>query len=154
MLLLLFGTGPDSVFFADMVGEDAILITLDQELVVDAAFKDVSNYSVQVISGVGEVSVRRVIFPATDRTTTQILLSVDRPVEGTRYRVTMGPLRSRSGVLVNGVVDFIGRRTKLGSMLQAIPHHWDTSPGALMRSTLAAISIEDDRIGGSRKDRL
>lgn len=156
-----YGDGPDGDVYgpyeaigADMLGEDVVVLTLNNTVVVNDNFRDVNNYSISIVEGTGAISVRAVIIPKNKLTTNQIILEVDRPTKGTTYEVSINNLDTTDGLGVTGSAAFIGRRTKLESMLKSLAQHWDKRPNSVIRNFLAAISIEDDRIGGSRLDDL
>ena len=145
--------GSDESISADMLGEDVIVLTLSNTVVVNNSFKDLANYTISIVEGSGQpVAVRRILPPTDQLTTTQVVIEVDRPTKGTTYKVTVSSLETVDGLDVEGTGVFVGRRTKLESMLRSLARHWDTRPNSLVRNFLAAISLEDDRIGGSRSD--
>lgn len=146
--------GPDESISIDMLGDNVLVLTLNTTVVVNDLFRDTSNYDVSIAEGTGaEVRVRKVLPPVSGLTTTQVRLEVDRPTKGVTYRVSVSGLLSKDGLDVNGGGIFIARRTKLETMLRSLARHWDDRPESLLRNFLAAISIEDDRIGGSILDR-
>lgn len=138
----------------DQVGIDVVRIQFPYEVVIDRFYRDVTSYVITVERGFGEISVREAIPPTDGLTTSEVILYVDQPTKGTTYRIDITQLRQRDGTAVVETGRFEGRRTKLETMLQGVPSHWDKRPTSVMRNILAAISIEDDRIGGSRSDRL
>ncbi len=138
---------------ADMLSNDTLVLTLSAFVVVDSAFFDINNYSVSVVSGSGPVSIREVFTPKNNITTTdQIIVSVDKPTIGTHYQLHVGDLHGLTGALVGGSGDFIARRTKTQSLVDSLPHHYDTRYASVIRQILTAVGISDDLIGGSRSD--
>lgn len=139
----------------DMIGADALLYNFDRSVVIDSSLLSVENYTLEVVSATGSsIRVRKIIPPTDGLVTQSVILYVDQPTKGARYRLTSTNLRDRAGTKFGQVIDFIGRRTKLEGMLRSLPQHWDKRPDSVFRSILSAVSIEDDRIGGSRSDSL
>lgn len=146
--------GPDEAIRSDILAENVIILQLDSPVVVNNDFLSLSNYSISLIEGPGnQVNVRSIIRPQ-GLTTSTILLEIDPPTKGATYQVGVGSLDSESGSTIEGFSVFIARRTKLDNMLRFLPNHWDSRPRSLIRQVLTAISIEDERIGGSRSDEI
>jgi hypothetical protein len=134
------------------LAEDVLEVVFERGVVVDAKFTDLTNYDIVVVSGTGDIAIRSVLAPTDSRVTNKIILRVDKPTEGTHYRVSVTGLSGRDGAVVGGSSDFIGRRTKGGDMIRSMPSHYDTRVGSILGAVLTAIGIEDDIIGGSRSD--
>lgn len=146
-------SGPTKVTI-NPVGADVVRLVFPFELVINTAYRDPGSYSVSVEKGSGSIAVREAIPPTDGLTASEVILYLDRPTKGTQYRVDITGLLRRNGDAVTAFGRFQGRRTKLETMLRGVPQHWDKRPKSVMRNVLAAISIEDDRIGGNQDDRL
>lgn len=146
--------GPEETIRADMLGDDVVVLYLNDTVVVNSAFLDKTNYTISVLEGSGAISIRNILPPKTALTTNKIIIELDKPTKGTKYQILVSNLTTPSNTSVTGPAKFIGRRTKLATMLRGLAPHWDTRPTSLLRGLLAAVSIEDDRIGGSRSDDL
>lgn len=140
---------------AEPLTDDTVRFTFESEIVLDSRSTDLSAYEISVVSGPGEpVSIREVLIPQDSRTSTFVILVVDKPSHGTHYRVTATGINGRDGGTVTGAGDFISRRTKTEDILRTIPGHYNTAAPSLLRAVFTAIGIEDELIGGSRNDLL
>lgn len=141
------------MFQINQIGPDTIRVQLSDTVVVNSAYTSLDTYTISSITGGGDISVRSVVVPV-GFTTTDVILYVDKPVKGTIYELTINALRRRDGAAIIDSARFEGRQTKGENMLKEIPSHWDTRPTSIVRNVITAIAIEDDKIGGSRDDRL
>lgn len=150
---ILFTFSVEEAPYVDPLADDMVRIIFDSEIVADSAALNPENYTISLVDGGGEaVSVRRVLLPTNSRTTSEVILVVDKPTHGTHYRVSATGLKGRDGSPVGGTSDFIGRRTKTEEMLRSIPNHYNTGADSIIRAVVTALGIEDDYIGGSRSD--
>lgn len=85
----------------------------------------------------------------------RIFLIVAPPDPNTSYFLSFSPINTPSGLVETfPSCVFVGRPTKIDSMLSTRPQRYDTRPQALLRHVLNAIGREDDRIGGARHDQI
>ena len=149
---IVFSFSVEELPSVEVLSENTIHVVFEEEVVVDSTFRDLSRYDVSVVSGSGDVAVRMVLVPTRARATDQVVLVLDKLTGGTHYRVTVSGLNGRSGSLVGGTSDFVGRRTKGGDMLRSMPSLYNKQPGSIINAILVAVGREDDLIGGGRDD--
>ncbi len=131
---------------------NTLRVTLSEQVIVDAVYRSPDSYSVSIVEGEGPVSVRRVLVPRSDvLAINEIVLVLDKPTEGTHYRVSVLGLNGRDGAKVGGVGEFIASRTKVGNMIRAMPLHFDRRPESVIVAILTAIGQSDETIGGDQR---
>jgi|688.fasta_scaffold02732_19 hypothetical protein len=157
--LPMFLPGP-AVGSATFIAEDLIRLDLSAQARVDSEYLDVNNYSIALRSDTpkpgDEVRVLEVL-PPTDAnvvTTQYVYLLTTRHTLGAYYAVTLsGALVDSAGTQVYlPPASYAARVTKTMQVLKSIPSHFDTRNTSILRNLLTAISLQDDQIGGSRKD--
>lgn len=157
--LPMFLPGP-AVGAATFISEDLIRLDLPAAARIDAQYLEKSNYSIAVRPDTPkageEVSVLAVLPPAdTSAVTSQyVYLSTTRHTLGAYYALTIsGSLVDSAGAQVYlPPASYAARVTKTMQMLKSLPAHFDMRNESLIRNLLTAISLQDDQIGGSRKD--
>lgn len=143
----------------DPVAQDVVKIILEDEIVVDSAYLDPANYSIQPVTP-GDIIPRiRAVLEPNSAVTTTILLQIDKPTEGGKYFLEADNLHDRNGgtlqILEADLVTFVARFTKTDSMLRSLPDHFDPRPKeSLIRNLLTAITMSDELIGGSKDEPL
>lgn len=153
-----YGPSSDSTALGtlDLTAANQLTLTFDGDIRVNEALLDPANYIVAPEDTFPTTSIRVLeVLPLQDGslTTRKIELRIDSLEIGTRYAIQANNLTDRSADSV-AVVSFIidGRITKLDSMLEGIPSHFDRRHSSTIRNILGAISNQDDLIGGSRKE--
>lgn len=148
-----YGPTPN-VLSVDVLTSTLIRFNLDAPIIVDDAFRALDNYIVVNEDYTQELIIKRVLPPVGARTTTEVLVVIDRMTDGTKYLAGLKELTSAEGLGVTGIANFFGRVAKAEVMLKGAPSHFDTRPDSLIGSVLTAIGLSDDKIGGTRSDDL
>lgn len=138
---------------ADVWGRDLLAIVFAEPMRVDALLRDRGAYS--IVDPDGNDPEVRDVFVGHDAATTQIWLETSPLVVGTTYAVQYQNLYAVTGLGISPTAcEFIGRETKIDSIVDARPRMYDVRARARYRWLLNAIGREDDLIGGSRSDRF
>lgn len=141
------------------IGPTLIRLNLDAPVRIDNVYASAGNYTIQVHSDTpmpGDlVSVLEVLIPLDSGTVTySVFLRTTPHTNGAYYTVTYAALYDTAGhgMPAYATVPYASRDTKTQQMLRSVPGYLDTRETSLFRNLLTAISLEDDRIGGSRHD--
>lgn len=151
--------GPTSATSSDItdvhvIHKDKIRIGFNVDLVVNDALLDLSSYSIKLDNGVGsEIAFTRVVRPK-GLVTDALFLITQPQTMGAQYTITLSNLPKKDGGLLSGSVSFISHRTKAANVLSVVHTSLDKSPESPVRAILEALTLEDERIGGARNDRL
>ena len=137
----------------DIYSNRLVRFLFDDEILVNDAYNDPTNYRVQVINGSGPVEVVGVL-PINKNTSLDVILITQPLTAGTTYVATAISLTDRNDVSALYFGNFIARVTKIDSVLRSIPKHFDKRSTSLLSSMLQAVGKSDDTIGGSRKDSI
>lgn len=155
-----WGTGDvppaDGVVTAvDVLTSTLILVRFASAMKNDSRLQDPLSYSV-VSTSLGTAVTIRSVETDTSASTTDVLLNLSAIAVGTTYTLTVTGMRTATGGVMSSSnrVQFIGRITKADSAINGTTRIYNTQPGAIYRNIILAITKEDDRIGGSRNDRL
>lgn len=139
-----------------VIAHDIIRVVFNMNMKSDAAMALKTNYIVDESGGNGiPVVVRGVLVPRGTTVDTIELVVSDFTV-GEKYYVIANNLVTPAGVSISefNAAPFIGRRTKVDSMMESMPALYNLNPGSDLRGLFNAIGMADDLIGGSRNDRL
>lgn len=119
----------------------------------DMALK--TNYTVTPQGSGIPVQVNKVLVPK-GTTVEYIQLVITDFTIGEEYLVVANNLTTPQGNQISefNAAPFIGRRTKVDSMLDSMPAIYDLSPEEPLRMLFNAIGMASDLIGGSRNDTL
>ena len=132
-------------------------IELSDEVLVDDAYYDITNYTLS-----DGLTVTKVLELNDEVSASLNIILVTAPmIMGTQYTVTIDGIRDKTykATIADGVAsgltgDFQARVTKLDSILRSIPSHYDKRNTSLIHAIMTAISVSDDIIGGSRNDSI
>jgi hypothetical protein len=156
----------------DYVEADIVRLTLSFRAKVDSNYLNPNNYVISsyVVSPVlaRPVTVQEVIAinnfgpdalgvpPEPAIASNLVYLKTTPHSMGANYQVTYTTLFSTDGgtVTPNDPVPYQVRITKVDSILKSLPPHIDRRPKAIVRSILGAIGLQDDKIGGSKKEQF
>lgn len=142
--------GPDvDILGAELIAPDTVRINFESAIVVNDEYNNSSNYEVSIVAGNGQDVAVRSVLPIFADTTNEVILVIDKVSEGTIYQITISSLSSVTGQSAVGVAQFVGRRTKVQSLINKLPTHFNTLPTSCIRSVLTAIGLADEQIGGS-----
>lgn len=159
---LVFPLGGDLVTFPNfiesisIVAQDTIAINFMGDMAVTSENIKISNYTVTPLDGGIPVTGIRVLLNSGPANSI-IYLKISQPSLGALYSVTVNNLTTIDGAVLSGNTssgEFIPRITKLDNMISSRKSLFDLSSGSIIREMLTAFALEDDLIGGSRKDRL
>lgn len=141
------------------IGNTYIRLNLNTQVIVNAAYLSTANYSISVLPSTpiagDAVRVVRVIAPAREALKVDyIYLETTPHTNGAYYQVNFTTLNTLDGAAGVGSssTSYASRVTKTMSTLKSLPSHFHKGLDALLHATIAAISIQDDDIGGSRSD--
>lgn len=157
-LLILFGGGgvPPELQFVDVdvLSRRLILLKLQDEVVVNADYFDINNYTISVVEGTGPVEIVRILpFKDGSRVTRDIIIETQPMTYGVTYSISINAVYNRTGVaLIANDIKIDSRFTKVDSILRSIPKHYDKRPTSNLAGVMLAIGRQDDLIGGSRDD--
>jgi hypothetical protein len=154
--------GDISVSSVRFISPTYIRVHLNTQVIVNSFYLDPENYTIALRSDstiAGDaVGVVRVFAPANEVLIADyIYLETTQHTDGALYDISFTSLQTLDGVTGSGVsapAGYASRVTKTMSSLKSIPSHFDKRLDALLHAVVAAISIQDDIIGGSRSDRL
>lgn len=159
-----------SILSVDYVEADIVRLNLSFYAKVDADYLNPQNYSISgyVVSPITTISVTvQEVIPVNNFGTAYLNLPVEPALStnvvylrttrhsiGGNYEVNYSTLHSTDGVEVpsSAAVPYQARITKVDSILKSLPPHFDRRPRGLARAVLAAIGLQDDKIGGSKKE--
>lgn len=156
LLILFDADGATSIAAINVVDINVLTkrlvrIEFDDEVVVNDNYNDVNNYSINVVSGSGDVRVVGVL-PINTDTSLDLILITDPMTPDTRYEVSIDSLQTRDGLDFSVLGEYVARVTKGDSILRSIPQHYDRRSTSNLHKILMAMSSEDDLIGGSRSE--
>lgn len=138
----------------DVWAQDLIEVRFSENLKNDVLIQAHEAYMITPEDGGQDTEVTGVQCedtPAIDR----VWLIVTPFQIGKTYVISFQNLFAVSGLVVTPqITKFVGRRTKIDSLVSSRPGMYDVTPGAMMRKLLNAVGRSDDLIGGSRKDRI
>lgn len=160
---VVYGSSSAEIDAIDILDQNKIRVTFTNPVVINEALVDVENYVIEFSDNPGftDVEVLEVLPSVPDTsapdktqvsatTTTELELLTSYHSPGQSYDITISNLLASDGSGVPSVTnEAVARRTKVETILRSLPAHFDKRPGSNIRSTLTAIGIEDDRIGGS-----
>lgn len=162
-----YGTGvvygqlkPIDVTAVDIITPKLVKITYNTTVVCDPSYFDINSYSV-VVQETGAIEAKpvRVLQLYNDNLDTKrlssnfTLLVMDNLTEGTRYQFTVNGVRTTQGLIMASTPYSREKvKTKTQVTTRLLPSHFDTRPDSLIGSILTAITIQDDLIGGARKE--
>jgi hypothetical protein len=140
------------------IARDLLKLTLKTAVIVNSGYTNPSSYLIIPVGGATAVNIIKVLVIRSDlRATSDIYLNITNPQLGAIYNVDIVPSSLQyidGSPVVAGAVPFEARITKTDKMLKSLPSHYDTNPTSTIRNLITAISVQDDIIGGSRKDFL
>lgn len=139
----------------DVLAKDELIVFFSSSVKNDANLQNPANYTVAPEFDGQAVTVKKV-HTGHEVYTDVVYLEITAFTVGEQYQVTV----SNSIVGVDGVAlsasedsaRFIGRRTKVDSILASLPKAYDKRPGSVIRCLLAAVAREDDILAGSQQD--
>ena len=148
-----------SISSVTYIATDLIRLNLSFSARIDSDYKNIVGYYItghagSPIAGVS-VTVLEVLIPKNDVVVSPfVYLRTTMHTLGAEYEVNYGKLYNAQGILVppGANVPYESRTTKTMQMLKSLPSHFDQQVESLIRNLTTAISLEDDTIGGSRKD--
>ena len=154
-------TGVD-VSDIDIITPKLVKITYTTEMVLNPAYFDIENYSIQFYNSAStDARPRRVLQLYQENSADEALVHIttmlvtDPLTEGQRYTFMVNGLISRGGVeLASTPMSRTVVRTKTQTILRTLPDHFDKRPESKIANILAAIGISDDLIGGSKREEL
>jgi hypothetical protein len=141
----------------DVIARDQIVLEFNAPMRNEPALLDVANYAITPVGAGQSVNVISVL-SGNRVNPTQIQLIITNFSIGEKYLITVS-----SGIhVVDGTSldasgrtgHFVGRRTKIDSLISSRPQMYDVRPTSVLRTILTAIGRQDDLLGGSRKDYL
>ena len=146
------------IYSVQFITPNLILLGLNSEVVVNTTYLNPLNYSISLASdtplyGVPVAPVA-VLAPANNVVKANyVFLTTTGHTDGSYYTVGFNQLTVLSGAvsLASALTPYASRVTKTMNV-NRIPSHFDTRPTSLLGSTLEALSVQDDKIGGSRSD--
>lgn len=128
-----------------------IRINFGLNAITDDAIRTLSNYTVTPItSGADSVEVKKITgVDFDDPYLTYVDLEITKPTEGALYQVTVVNLTDdNEQTIINNTAQFLAHRTKTDSIIEGFPRTYSTTVEGTLRGILAAISLEDELIGG------
>lgn len=136
----------------DIIGEKLISVTFDRMMKNGTQLKLKTNYTVTP-SGTGNTVVVEGILSGTEVQTNSVILVVTRMTVGETYTVEANNVFSAAGEIIDITKNsstLVSRLTKHDFIHGDKPSMYDKSPDSILSSILAAISLEDDKIGGNK----
>lgn len=137
----------------DVVAADMLIIYFNKDAKNNAALANPGNYSVVPVAGGQPVNVLSVQ-TGNEIRTRYITLHITPFTVGEDYTVTAVNLKAADGTDITpggSVSEFTGRQTKTDLAIAYRGNILSRDPNSIIRNILTAISLEDDRIGGSRR---
>lgn len=137
-----------------------VRLTLSGEVLINDAFYNANNYSILFYrDNKTDAKAKRILtvyVPNSSEealTTNKILVETDPLTIGTRYTFSVTGLLDRNNTLISQrEVHKQSRRTKTQLSLHGVPSHFTTKFDSSMGTMVSAITVADDRIGGSEKE--
>ncbi len=139
----------------DVISSDVIKLSFSHDLANNAALTTTANYTV-VNAGVPPVVVTGVV-PVKTPSTDTVYVKVRGTTPGATYTASVANLVSSAGLVLSDrsySALFKSRITKTDSAMDNLPSMYSRDPTSLVGGLLFAITMSDDLIGGSRRDRL
>ena len=157
-------------FTVDYIAQDLIKLNLGFSARVDATYLNPANYQITPynISPIAAISVaveeviavnnygKNVIASPVNAAVAAsvVFLRTTRHAPGANYEVTFTELHTTNGSIItqDTAVPYQARITKVDSILKSAPAHFDRRTSSIIRNILSAIGVQDDQIGGSKKE--
>jgi hypothetical protein len=134
-----------------VVSKDVIKIEFSSSLSASKDFWKTSSYSISDVNGSTAVEVKEVR-PVYSKTTTHIYLKTNGLKWGNTYSVVIAADKIydiNGNALPTDSSTFFMERTKTDSIISSLSNMYDVKVGTNLRSLIEAITIEDEKIGGS-----
>jgi hypothetical protein len=142
---------------ADVWASDMIELAFDQPMANNDDLINPLNYTVTSDDS-GDISTVLSVRTGNEPFANNLFLILSHFIVGEKYTVIVNEsLISIDKVFINDIfrtTKFIGRRTKIDSVISAKPDMFNMSPDSIYRNITNAIHRADDLIGGSRNDIL
>lgn len=148
-----------SLSSVDVWAYDYLMLQFNQDILVNSYVTNVNNYTITATNPSEALPVTVIeVHQGNQSTNDQIFLIVSPFTIGQEYTITVSPfIRNPTGHALgelNNYGKFVGRTTKIDTVITTRPSWYDTRPKSLFRVISNAIGRSDDLIGGSRHDRL
>ena len=154
-------TPPDvadgTILSVEMLSSSSMLLTFDREMKNEAALQDTNSYTITAAGSGRAVNVTDVLV-SNDDATDEVVIVFSEPTVGEQYTITA--LESLQGAdehtldPTDNFKYFETRETKMNGFLNHLPLMFSRNLRTSMGVLLQALAREDDKIGGSRDDRL
>lgn len=151
---------PLHLLWADPWALDYIELRFSGRMSADGVLRAVSSYSIAPLSTAAPVTIFGVDV-GTEATTDRVFLWCSSLTEGVLYALSVtGAVRDAAGgAVVSSWAQFYGRRTKIDSMLAALPPVYEKSPSpapdqGVHRKMVNMVGRAFDLAFGSRRDQL
>lgn len=137
-----------TITYVEAIAKDTIKIHFTEEAVVNALYRDISNYAIE--DGLGNPLTITSVIRTNSDTCPYVMLATFAQTEGSEYQVSIQKINSRTGSIIdNPVALWTYQRTKVDSMLSSMPAVYDTKPTSNIRAILNAIGMAANTIGGT-----
>jgi hypothetical protein len=149
--LVLMQQSPGNLERVDIISKTLLKAVFSVNVKNNYLLTLIDNYVIN--NGLEVLQVLPTIGPSVDH----VLLRTNEPILGTNYTLTVENFTTTEGISIslgNNSQDFTSRETKLDSMKSQLSSMYNMEEDSTLYNILAAISIEDDLIGGSRNDDL
>ncbi|MCF6205333.1 MAG: hypothetical protein L3J47_00370 [Sulfurovum sp.] len=132
-----------------MLATDLLQVNFNVLMKIDGFLSDPSNYTLLDNFSV-PMGIRKVVVPIGG-TAIFVLLYTDKVVQSLLYTLDILNLRTTKGDtvdLLNSKIEFAGAYTKLDSSRSIQQKMYTKDAGSMLTSLMAAITSEDNKIGG------
>jgi hypothetical protein len=149
------GTPPSDIEVedTDVIASDMISITFNKDAKNNDLLRDPANYAVTPLGAGQPVNVRSVQ-TGNEIRTDFITLEVTPFTVGEEYLVTVSNIVGADAAALSpteNTAEFVGRLTKTDDAIRYRENIYGRDVNSIVRNILTAISLEDDKIGGSRR---
>lgn len=144
----------ERILAADVLAHDLVEVVFNGLMKNDSVLQGIDNWA--IIGITGDTLTVEEVFTGSDVGVRRVYLVISPFSIGEQYTVTASTsMRQTNGNNLSSTgntVTFIGRRTKVDSLVGTRPPLYNLSPKSTVRQILNAIGREDDLIGGSKDE--
>ena len=135
-----------------VLNEKYLRVMLSAAVVVDTTFLSTASYVLTTNAGDSVATYVSKVVSQSDgsKLVTEILLEITLLPPGDLFKLTISGLKTSSGIAVTASSVFYGRATKTDAIMHSLPDHFASDMNSSVGILSAAISTEDDYIGGQR----
>lgn len=136
---------------ADVLALNVVRIKFGLNVAITDALQAIDSYTITAVtSGADPVEIKGITgVDFEDDYLTYVDLVITTPTEGATYQVeATGLVDEENRLVIDNSALFLAHKTKTDSIIEGFPRTYSTTVEGTLRGILAAISLEDELIGG------